>query len=108
MRVQIHQRPVALFDSQGVLYDRLRVYAEPRDDGRWLGWLQFVAAGTHRTLRTDRETTQAGIAAVAYWAAGLQPVYLEGALARAERRAARMPAGAAAGRQSRAATYTRG
>jgi hypothetical protein len=107
MRVQIHQRQVALVDSHGVLYDRVRVYAEPQDDGRWAGWLQFVAAGNHRKLRTDRETTQSGLAALAYWAGGLQPVYLEGALARAEAWTARGHAGASAGRHSKAAHDTR-
>jgi len=107
MRVLIHQRYLDLFDSQGVRYDRVRVYAEPQADGRWVGWLQFVAAGTHLTIRTDRETTQAGAGAVAYWATGLQPVYLDGALARAERRAARAHAAAAVGRQPRTATPSR-
>ena len=34
-------------------------------------------------LRTGRETTQPNRDAVANWASGLEPVYLEGAFARA-------------------------
>jgi hypothetical protein len=36
-------------------------------------------------LHTDRETSQPNRAALEYWADGLEPVYLEGALARAQR-----------------------
>src|SRR5205814_6429032 len=48
---------------------------------------EFVAAdGRGPVLRTDRETTQPNRAAIAYWASGLEPVYLEGAFDRARRR----------------------
>lgn len=33
-------------------------------------------------LRTARETTQPNRDAIAYWAAGIEPIYLEGALKR--------------------------
>jgi hypothetical protein len=50
------------------------------------GWIEFdpVAepAGVH-TRRTPRETTQPNRVDTEYWATGLTPVYLEGALARA-------------------------
>lgn len=53
-----------------------------RADGHWEGWLEFhSAAGAVR--RTGRETTQPDREALAYWASGLEPVYLEGAFARA-------------------------
>jgi hypothetical protein len=39
-------------------------------------------------LATDVETTQSNAEAVAYWATGLQPVFFEGALARARSRPA--------------------
>jgi hypothetical protein len=34
-------------------------------------------------LRTERETTQPDKAVLEYWATGLEPIYFEGALARA-------------------------
>ena len=66
-----------------------RIYAEPERGGTWRGWLEFhhVSGDRNssrpRVLRTDRETTQPDRAAVDYWAGGLEPVYLEGALGRA-------------------------
>jgi len=52
-----------------------------RSDGHWEGWLRFIS-GDGDTLRTDRETTQSNLEALTYWATGLEPVYLEGALRR--------------------------
>lgn len=63
-----------------------QVYGRLRPDGNWEGWLEFRlenAVGT--VLRTDRETTQPDEVTLAYWASGLEPVYLEGALLRAIR-----------------------
>lgn len=66
-----------------------RIYAEPERGGTWRGWLEFhhvsgdPKSSQPRVLRTDRETTQPSRAAVDYWAGGLEPVYLEGALERA-------------------------
>jgi hypothetical protein len=57
-------------------------YGEARADGNWEGWIEF-----HSTLgavrRTNRETTQPDRDALAYWASGLEPIYLDGAFARA-------------------------
>lgn len=61
----------------------VRVYGEPRPDGDWIGWLSFTAATGADVRRTERETTQPSRAALAYWASGLEPVYLEGAFSRA-------------------------
>jgi hypothetical protein len=58
-------------------------YAGEREDGRWDGWLVFLPLDRTRPLPTERETTQPTGDAVEYWASGLTPVYLEGALARA-------------------------
>ena len=52
------------------------------DDGRWQGWLEFVALDGSGTFRSPRETTQPNHTDVTYWATGLTPVYLEGALER--------------------------
>jgi hypothetical protein len=60
-----------------------RVYGGERRDGSWVGWLEFVAAGSGAVLRTERETTQSNREHLVYWATGLEPRYLEGALARA-------------------------
>jgi hypothetical protein len=51
-------------------------------DGRWQGWLEFDAADGSGTHRSPRETTQPNRTDLAYWATGLTPVYLEGALVR--------------------------
>jgi hypothetical protein len=48
----------------------------------WEGWIKFTSdAG--REVFTASETTQPDRGAAEYWAQGLEPVYLEGALARA-------------------------
>lgn len=59
----------------------VRAYAQPAGNV-WTGYLEFTGAG--RTLRTGEETSQPNRDAVAYWASGLEAVYLEGALVRAK------------------------
>ena len=59
------------------------VWGEQRDDGLWEGWIEFVPSGEGMVLSTGRESTQSNLEALTYWATGLQPVYLDGALARA-------------------------
>lgn len=59
-----------------------RVLAEPRRNV-WIGWLEFAAVGKSDVVRTGEETSQPTREAVAYWASGLEPVFLEGALDRA-------------------------
>jgi hypothetical protein len=71
-----------LRDSRGAEY-AAHAYGEAREGGSWEGWLEFVPAAGGAALRTGRETTQPDRDALAYWASGLEPVYLEGALARA-------------------------
>ncbi|MGQ0714284.1 MAG: hypothetical protein ACT4PJ_11180 [Gemmatimonadaceae bacterium] len=53
------------------------------DDGHWEGWLEFVPLDGGIVVRSGRETTQPNRIDTAYWATGLTPVYLEGALRRA-------------------------
>jgi len=64
-----------------------RICGEQRGDGTWQGWLEFhptnAAAGV---LSTEQETSQPNRTALEYWAHGLEPTYLEGALARAQGR----------------------
>ena len=58
------------------------VMGEEHEDGTWEGWIEFYGwAGEVR--RTGRETTQPDRDALAYWASGLEPVYFDGAFARA-------------------------
>ena len=72
----------AVRDARGRLYVA-RAYGEEGAGGTWVGWLEFRPLGGGAALRTERETTQPDRDALAYWASGLEAVYLEGALARA-------------------------
>jgi hypothetical protein len=49
----------------------------------WQGWLEFVPSDGGPPIRSARETTQPNRQDTEYWATGLTPVYLEGALKRA-------------------------
>ena len=63
------------------------ICGEERSDGTWAGWLEFHPTNSAQpALSTDQETSQPNRAALEYWATGLEPAYLEGALARAEGR----------------------
>lgn len=53
------------------------------DRGMWQGWIEFVPMDGGPTIRSGRETTQPNRQDTAYWATGLTPVFLEGALDRA-------------------------
>lgn len=64
---------------------RARVCGGEARDGtrRWHGWIEFVDSDRGTTIRTQRETTQRNRTDTAYWANGLTPHYLDGALRRA-------------------------
>ena len=62
-----------------------RACGSEMDDGRWQGWIEFDALDGSETVRSPRETTQPNRTDTEYWATGLTPVYLEGALERALR-----------------------
>ena len=65
----------------------VHIYAEERTDCTWEGWLEFHPTDKRKpSLRTGEETSQPSRLAIEYWAFGLEPIYLEGALARAEGR----------------------
>jgi hypothetical protein len=64
------------------------VWGERRGDGLWEGWIEFVSDDSGPVLVTERETSQSNLEALTYWATGLQPVYLDGALARAIQKSA--------------------
>jgi hypothetical protein len=58
-----------------------RACGSEMNDGRWQGWIEFVSDG--EAVRSGRETTQPNRQDTEYWATGLTPIYLEGALRRA-------------------------
>lgn len=70
-------------DDEGRRY-RARAVGAQAEDGLWEGWLEFTPEnGSAPSVSTPRETVQPNLMDAEYWASGLQPVYLEGALGRA-------------------------
>ena len=74
--------PDIVKDERGVAYRARAVGGEAR--GTWQGWLEFEPVDGGEVIRTSRETTQPNRVDTHYWATGLTPVYLEGALHRAQ------------------------
>jgi hypothetical protein len=68
--------------ADGRVYTARAVGAEMAD-GLWHAWLEFSPGDGRDIVATDRETTQPNRTDAAYWASGLTPIYLEGALIRA-------------------------
>ena len=78
----IRQHGERVQDTLGNLYD-VFIYGEPRLDGTWEGWIEFVPVDPAlSSRRTERETTQPDLAALEYWSTGLEPLYLAGAFDR--------------------------
>jgi hypothetical protein len=77
----LHEFSARVSDSDGAEY-LVQAWGRRMDDGRWEGWLLFLPVGRGFARRTDRETIQSNLHALAYWVTGLEPVYLEGALER--------------------------
>ena len=74
------EHPVA--DASGSYW--ARAVGRRADDGMWEGWLEFESVGSPREmLVTSVESRQPEKVHLVYWATGLLPTYLEGALARA-------------------------
>ena len=81
----IHEHPGLVMDG-GSTY-AVHICAQQRGDGTWEGWLEFHPRDSRsEVLTTDSETSQPTRSAIEYWARGLEPIYLEGALARAQGR----------------------
>jgi hypothetical protein len=78
--VMIYDRS-PLTTADGCLYTA-QACGRQRTDGMWEGWLEFVPDDDSPVLRSQRETTQPNLVDLEYWATGLSPVYLEGALQR--------------------------
>ena len=81
MATLVHQLSTPL-SLHGTPYTA-QVWGEHRDDRLWEGWIVFVPSNGGLVLSAERETSQSNIEALAYWATGLEPIYLDGALARA-------------------------
>jgi hypothetical protein len=79
--VLIHTFSQPVRTTTGEVY-AVAAYGQQRSDGTWIGWLAFTPT-EGAVLRTERETTQPSQDDLAYWASGLEPVYLEGAFTRA-------------------------
>jgi hypothetical protein len=78
----VHQFTNPFAQSGG---ERHRVTAVADQRGHiWIGWLEFSSERDGSVRRTGEETSQPTKEAVAYWARGLEPVYLEGAFNRAK------------------------
>lgn len=78
----IRQHSDRVRDTLGNVYE-VFIYGEPRLDGTWEGWLEFVPLDPSlSSRRTERETTQPDVPALEYWATGLEPLYLAGAFER--------------------------
>ncbi|MBA3638249.1 MAG: hypothetical protein H0W53_03025 [Acidobacteria bacterium] len=67
--------------SDGVTYSA-QACGREMTDGRWEGWFEFLSLDGASILRSPRETTQPNRTDTEYWATGISPVYLEGALER--------------------------
>jgi hypothetical protein len=76
----VFQSPVMAPD--GTPHEARACGSEMRGGG-WQGWLEFVPLAGGTPVRSQRETTQPNRVDTEYWATGLTPVYLEGALMRA-------------------------
>lgn len=50
----------------------------------WIGWIAFTN-DDGELVETNTETSQPDRRALEYWATGIEPLYLDGALARARR-----------------------
>lgn len=78
---------LAQFAEPVVGGDRTRYRAQAcgaaTNDGRWEAWIEFSPVDGGPSVRSPRETTQPNKTDAEYWATGLTPIYLEGALRRA-------------------------
>ena len=75
-----YHKPVTA--ANGAVYEA-RACGGPLPGGMWQGWIEFFPIGGGDPLRTERETMQPNRVDTTYWATGVSPVYLEGALRRA-------------------------
>jgi hypothetical protein len=74
--------PDVLAAEDGQTYTPQAVGAET-PLGQWEAWIEFIPLDGGPPAISPRETTQPNRVDAVYWATGLTPIYLEGALARA-------------------------
>lgn len=84
MTETIHRFSRPLVDAEGRAYVA-EAHGREGESGLWVGWIVFSGVGRSVVLQTGIESHQPDRRALAYWASGLQPSYLEGALTRAMR-----------------------
>jgi hypothetical protein len=77
----VHELPDVV-DTDGTVY-MARVLGGPAEDGTWEAVIEFQSPNG-RLLWTPVETRQPNIADLVYWSTSLTPIYVEGALARAD------------------------
>ncbi len=81
----IREHPAKVID--GDITYIVRICGQERADRTWEGWLEFHPTDIGQPiLGTDQETSQPNRVALEYWTDGLESIYLEGALARAQGR----------------------
>lgn len=80
--------PVVAKDGRAYI---ARACGAPADQHVWQGWLEFIPIDGGEAIRSSRETTQPNREDTSYWATGLTPIYLEGALDRALNPLTKMP-----------------
>ncbi len=76
----IHPFSATVTDGSGRSW-HASAYGRP-DGNLWLGWIAFTS-DDGETVDTGTETSQPDRNALEYWATGIEPIYLDGALARA-------------------------
>ena len=76
----IHTFAAPMTDETGRSW-RAQVFGNPAGNV-WFGWIVFTDDGG-ASLWTGVETSQPDRDALRYWATGIEPIYLEGAFARA-------------------------
>jgi hypothetical protein len=74
--------PDVIIDDDGKRYIARAVGAQVAGHS-WHGWIEFESMDDGAVIRSGRETTQPNLKDAVYWATGITPVYLEGALRRA-------------------------
>jgi hypothetical protein len=80
----IHDFTYEVGDADGHVYSARALGRRRKHRTVWEGWLEFTPRGGGGIIRKSPiETTQPNRDALVYWASGLEPVYLEGALERA-------------------------
>jgi len=84
MEELIHEFASEISDADGHIYTARALGRQRKGRTVWEGWLEFAPVGGRGIVRRSQiETTQPNREALAYWASGIEPVYLEGALERA-------------------------